>query len=317
MSTNQATVPVTLADVEAARERIAPYVWRTPLHSMMNGPLLKLENLQITGAFKPRGAFNHVLAHRAACAAGIITASSGNHGQAVAYVAHVLGLRAVVVVPEDVVSVKARRITGFGAELIRFGRYSEERVGHARALADRRRLHYIPPYDDVDVIAGQGTLGLEIMEQGPAVRTVVVPVSGGGLISGVAVAVKGRRPEARVIGVEPSRANRFVRSRLAGAPVTLDRAETVADGLRVLRPGQRTWEITQQKVDEFAAVDDEAILAIQRQLFFDANLLTEPSGAVSVAGALKLGLIGPEVAAVVSGGNAEPTLLQRMLATAL
>ncbi len=315
---NQATEPVTLADVEAARERIAPYVLRTPLHPMMNGPLLKLENLQITGAFKPRGAFNHVLAHRAACAAGIITASSGNHGQAVAYVAHVLGLRAVVVVvPEDVVSVKARRITGFGAELIRFGRYSEERVGHARALADRRGLHYIAPYDDVDVIAGQGTLGLEIIEQGPAVGTVVVPVSGGGLISGVAVAVKGRRPEARVIGVEPTRANRFARSRLAGAPVTLDRAETVADGLRVLRPGQRTWEITQQKVDEFAAVDDEAILAIQRQLFFDANLLTEPSGAVSVAGALKLGLIGPRVAAVVSGGNAEPTLLQRMLATAL
>lgn len=317
MNTDRGTVPVSVTDVEAARERISSYVVRTPLHPMVEGPLLKLESLQITGAFKARGAFNHVLANRAACAAGVITASSGNHGQAVAYVAHVLGLRAVVVVPEDVVSVKANRISGFGAELIRFGRYSEERVGHAQALAGRRGLHYIPPYDDVDVIAGQGTLGLELLEQGPAVRTVLVPVSGGGLISGVALAVKGKRLGARVIGVEPAGANRFAQSRRAGRPVTLERAETVADGLRVLKPGHLTWEITQQTVDEFVAVTDDAILAVQRRLFFDANVLTEPSGAVSVAGALQLGLAGPEVVAVVSGGNSEPALLRQMLSASL
>ncbi len=306
---------VTLADVQAARTRIAPYVVRTPLHPMVGGPLLKLESLQITGAFKPRGAFNHVLAQAQACAQGIVTASSGNHGQAVAYVAHVLGLRAVVVVPEDVVSVKARRITAFGAELIRFGRSSGERVAHAQDLAARRGLHYIPSYDDPLVIAGQGTAGLEVVEQCPTLAAIVVPVSGGGLISGVAVAVKGLRPNARVIGVEPASANRFARSREAGVPVTLERAkvETIADGLRVVTPGRLTWEVTQRLVDEFIAVDDETILAAERLLLTESNILAEPSGAASVAGALQIRLRGEDGVAVVSGGNADPSLLRRLL----
>ncbi len=304
---------VTLAEIQAARTRIAPYVFRTPLHPMVGGPWLKLESLQITGAFKPRGAFNHVLAHRQACAPGVITASSGNHGQAVAYVAHVLGLRAVVVVPDDVVSVKARRITAFGAELIRCGRFSVERVALAQELAARRGLHYVPPFDDLDVIAGQGTVGLEVVEQSSATTTVFVPVSGGGLIAGVAVAVKGLLPNARVIGVEPLGANRFARSRATGIPVTIEHAETIADGLRVLTPGRITWEITQRVVDDFVGVDDEAILAAERRLLSEANILTEPSGAASVAGALQLGMTGPGVVAVVSGGNVEPSLLRRLL----
>lgn len=315
MITSQKTAGpvVTLADVQAAQARIAPYVFRTPLHPMVAGPLLKLESLQITGAFKPRGAFNHVLAQRQACAQGIVTASSGNHGQAVAYVAHVLGLHAVVVVPEDVVAVKARRIVALGAELIRHGRYSAERVALAQDLARRRGLHYVAPYDDPFVIAGQGTVGLEVVEQCPRLTAILVPVSGGGLISGVAVAVKGLRPSARVIGVEPAGADRFARSREAGAPVTLERAETVADGLRVLVPGRLTWEITQRVVDEFVAVDDEVILATQRRLLTESNILAEPSGAVSVAGALKMALTGESVVAVVSGGNAEPRLIRRLL----
>ncbi len=305
--------PVTLADVQTARGRIAPYVLRTPLHPLPGGPQLKLESLQITGAFKPRGAFNHVLALREACANGLITASSGNHGQAVAYVAKVLGLSAVVVVPEDVVPVKAKRITALGAELIRRGRYSADRVALAQELATRRRLHYIPPFDDPLVIAGQGTVGLEVVEQCASVETVLVPVSGGGLLSGVAVAVKGLRPNAKVIGVEPAHADRFARSRRAGKPVTLESAETVADGLRVLTPGRLTWEVTRCVVDEFVAVDDDEILSAQRRLLTEANVLAEPSGAASVAWAFRCGLSGKAVVAVVSGGNADPHLLQRLL----
>lgn len=185
---------ISLDDVYAARERIARYVVRTPLHPLPDGPLLKLESLQVTGAFKARGAFNHVLALRDQCAGGIITASSGNHGKAIAYVAKILGLAAVVVLPEDVVAAKAEAIAAFGADVIRVGRYSEERVAHAQELAQRRRLHYVPPFDDPLIIAGQGTAGMEIVEQAADLGTVLVPVSGGGLIAGIATAVKALRP---------------------------------------------------------------------------------------------------------------------------
>lgn len=308
-----ATTIISLDDIYAARERIAPYVHRTPLHPMPGGPQLKLENLQVTGSFKPRGAFNHVLALRGQCERGIITASSGNHGQAVAYVAKMLGLRAVVVVPEDVVPTKAAAITAFGAELIRHGRYSEERVAFAEELAARRGLHYVPPFDDPLIIAGQGTAGLELVEQCPRVEVVVVPVSGGGLISGIAAAVKELRPKTRVIGAEPAGADRFARSRAAGAAVKLDRAETVADGLRVLTPGRLTWEVTSRYVDEFRTIDDKEILTALRLLLLDAHVVAEPSGSASVACALKLGLTGPAAVVVVSGGNADPALLSDIL----
>lgn len=304
---------VTLADIQAARERIDRYVRRTPLHPLPGGLLLKLENLQVTGSFKARGAFNHVLALREQCEGGIITASSGNHGQAVAYVAQILGLRAVVVVPEDVATTKAAAITACGAELIRRGRYSEERVAHAKDLAERRGLHYVPPYDDPHVIAGQGTAGLEIVEQCPDVGTVVVPVSGGGLISGVATAVKSLRPQVRVVGAEPAGASRFARSRAAGQPVRLETAETVADGLRVLTPGRLTWVVTSQFVDEFRPVPDEQILAALRRVLLEGHVLAEPSGAAGVACALAAGLDGTRTVAVVSGGNVDPPVLRSAL----
>ena len=304
---------MTLDDIRAARERIAPYVRRTPLHPLPRGPLLKLENLQVTGSFKPRGAFNYVLANREACTRGIITASSGNHGQAVAYVAKTLGLRAVVVVPENVAATKAEAITGYGAELIRRGRYSEERIALARELSERRGLHYVPPYDDPFIIAGQGTAGLEIVEQCPDLEAVVVPASGGGLISGVAAAVKLLRPEARVVGAEPAGAARFARSRQAGVPVVLETAETIADGLRVLTPGRLTWEVTSQYVDEFRPVPDEEIAAAVRRVLLEGHVVAEPSGATSVACAISAGLTGPRAVAVLSGGNVDPSVLQRIL----
>lgn len=304
---------MTLDDVRSARERIAPYVRKTPVHPLPGGPLLKLESLQVTGSFKARGAFNHVLAQREACARGIITASSGNHGQAVAYVARTLGLRAVVVVPEDVATTKAEAITSAGAELIRWGRYSEERVPHAKELAERRGLHYVPPYDDLFIIAGQGTAGLEIVEQCPEVEVVVVPVSGGGLISGVAAAVKSLRPRVRVIGAEPAGATRFARSRRAGRPVVLEKAETIADGLRVLTPGHLTWDMTTKYVDEFREVPDDDTLKALRRILFDGHVLAEPSGAVSVACALSSRLTGSAAVAVVSGGNVDVEVLSRAL----
>lgn len=307
------SAPVSLADIHAARERIAPYVYRTPLLPLPDGPYLKCENLQVTGAFKARGAFNHVLALREACAGGIITASSGNHGKAVAYAAKTLGLRAMVVVPEDVVAAKAQAITGFGAELIRHGRYSEERVAFAQELADSRRLHYVPPFDDPLIIAGQGTVGLEIVEQAPDVEMVLVPVSGGGLISGIAAAVKSLRPQARVLGVEPDGARRFAQSRAAGSPVVLERAETIADGLRVLTPGRLTWEVTSRYVDDFVSVGDADILEAMRWLALEAHVVAEPSGAVSVTYALRQGHYDRTVA-VVSGGNVDPQVLVKALA---
>jgi len=304
---------VSLRDIHAARARIAPYVVRTPLHPLPGGPLLKLESLQVTGAFKARGAFNHVLALPEQCQGGVVTASSGNHGKAVAYVAMTLGLRAVVVVPEDVVSAKAQAITAFGAELIRYGRYSEERVTYAQELAERRRVHYVPPFDDPLIVAGQGTAGLEIVEQQPEVTVVFVPVSGGGLISGVATAVRALRPTARVVGVEPAGAPRFARSRAAGKPVALEQAETIADGLRVLTPGKLTWEIANQYVDEFMAVSDEETLGAVRRLLADGKVVVEPSGAVAVAAALGMRASDIHVVAVVSGGNADPQLISRLL----
>jgi len=303
---------VSLADIYAARERIASYVHRTPLLPMPGGPYLKCENLQVTGAFKARGAFNHVLAHRTECERGIVTASSGNHGNAVAHVAKTLGLRAVVVVPEDVVAAKADAITDSGAELIRFGRYSEERVPHAKELSERRGLHYVPPYDDPLIIAGQGTAGLELVEQFPQVETVAVPVSGGGLISGVAIAVKELRPQAKVIGVEPERARRFAQSRAAGRPVVLEKAETIADGLRVLTPGALTWQVTSRYVDEFVGISDRQIETAMHKILIDAHVLAEPSGAIAAAWAFSAP--HPACVAVLSGGNASPDLLRRLLA---
>ena len=306
---------VTLDDIVDARERIAPFIRRTPLHPLGGGPLLKLESLQITGSFKVRGAFNHVLARRDECRDGIITASSGNHGQAVAYVAKTLGMRAVVVVPENVIPLKAQAIIGHGAELIRFGRYPEDRVVKAQELAAHRRLHYVPPYDDPLIIAGQGTAGLEIVEDCPDVETVVVPVSGGGLVSGIAAAVKSLRSTARVIGAEPAGAARFTRSRQAGKPVMLERAETIADGLRALSPGRLTWAVASQFVDEFRPIPDSAILSAVRLVLLDAHLLLEPSGATAVAVALAAGLTDPSTVAVASGGNIDPPVLQAALSS--
>lgn len=273
---------------------------------------LKLESLQVTGSFKPRGALHHVLKNLEACGRGVVTASSGNHGQAVAYVARQLGVPCVVVVPEDVVPVKLEVIQRWGAEVVRYGRTTEERIGRARELAEERGLHYVPPFDDPDVIAGQGTVGLEILQDCPEAKTIYVPCGGGSLISGIALAVKGLRPDVRVIGVEPEGAACFFASWKAGRRVRLGSVNTVADGLRALEPGVLTWEVASRYVDAFTTVREEEILDAMRRLLLDAKVVVEPSGAVSAAAALRDAPHSPSVV-VLSGGNVDPALLRRLL----
>jgi threonine dehydratase len=304
-----------LPEVQDAARRIEGWVARTPVVRPWAAefPLfLKLESLQVTGSFKPRGAFNHILGNLEACAGGVITASSGNHGQAVAYAAQKLGLRCVVVVPEDIVPAKLHATERLGAEVVRCGHTTAERIGLARRLAEERGLHYVPPFDDPHVIAGQGTIGLEILDQCPEVGTIYVPCGGGGLISGIAVATKALNPGVRLVGVEPSGSACFLASWQAGRRVRLDRVETVADGLRAQEPGELPWEIASRLVDTFTTVTEPEILSAMRWLLVEAKIVVEPSGAVSVAAALRDASRSPSVA-VVSGGNPDLTLLASLL----
>ena len=257
------------------------------------------------GAFKIRGACN-MLAQLPpeARAAGVITYSSGNHGQAVALVARSFGIPAVVVMPETAPQVKVDGVRRFGAEVIFAGRTSADRKARAEDEAAQRGLTMVPPFDHPWIIAGAGTVGLEILEQRPHATTIFVPMGGGGQISGVGAAVKGMRGGVRVVGVEPAGAARMSASLAAQHPVTLERATSIADGLLTLRPGDLTFAHVQAFVDEVVTVDDDAMIAAVRWLFHEARLVAEPSGAAAVAAALRAGDQG--TVAVVSGGNVDP-----------
>ena len=280
--------------------------------------LLKCENLQRAGAFKLRGAYNFIVQVPAERRArGLITYSSGNHAQAVALAARTLGAPAVVVMPETAPGVKVAGARALGAEVLFEGTTSVDRRVRAEAEAARRGLTMVPPFDHPEIIAGQGTVGLEILEDCPAPAAVYVPVGGGGLVAGVAAAVKALRPATRLVGVEPVGAAAMARSLEAGAPVTLDTAASIADGLLPVRPGDLTFAHAQALVDEIVTVDDAAIAAAVRWLAERAKLVAEPSGAAGVAAALAAG--EPETAAagapvaVVSGGNVAPAALADLL----
>jgi threonine dehydratase len=298
---------VTLDDVRAAAVRIRGVAVRTPL--LQVGPLaLKCENLQPMGAFKVRGACNMIAQLSPdARATGVITYSSGNHGQAVALVAQRFGIPAVVVMPETAPAIKVEGVRRYGAEVIFAGTTTLQRQARAEEELARRALIMVPPFDDPCVIAGQGTTGLEILEQCPAVTTVFVPAGGGGLISGVSVAIKGMRSGVRIVGVEPDGAPKMSRSRAAGHPITLEHVASIADGLLAVRPGDLTFAHVQTLVDDVITVSDEQIRAAIRWLFGEANLVAEPSGAAAVAGALASGSSAGAVnVAIVSGGNVDP-----------
>lgn len=310
------------AAIRAAAERIRGVVRRTPLVDVTDiagCPLrLKCENLQVAGAFKIRGATNLVTEiAEAGGAGGVITYSSGNHAQAVACAARRFGLPAVVVMPETAPAVKVEGARSYGAEVLFEGTTSEQRRRRAEALAAERGLTMVPPFDHPAIIAGQGAVGLEILEQEPAVDTVCVPIGGGGLAAGVAAAVKRARPSARVIGVEPVGAAAMARSVEAGAPVTLDHTASIADGLLPVRPGDLTFAHVRAFVDDIVTVEDGAIAAAVRWLAARAKLVVEPSGAATVAAVLFSGrsdrAADGTTVAILSGGNIAPEKLAALL----
>lgn len=315
-------LPVSLTDIEAAAGRIAGQAVRTPLLRLpLDGEVyIKPESLQRTGSFKFRGAYNALASTpRQRIERGVVADSSGNHAQGVAAAASLHGVPATIVMPENAAHVKVERTARWGAEIVRCGASTEERQRVAAEIRDERRLEYIPPFDDTRIIAGQGTVGLELVRDLPDVQTIVVCVGGGGLISGVATAVKALRPDARVIGVEPELAADAQQSLREGRIVRWsaeDVTRTVCDGVRTQSLGELTFATISAVVDEIVTVSDTAVLAAMRYAMLEAKLLLEPTGALTLA-ALVTGAaqaVGPTVI-VASGGNADPTLLASVLAS--
>jgi threonine dehydratase len=310
---------VTLGQIKAARERIKSIARVTPMidvSGIAGRPLwLKCESLQPGGAFKIRGAYNMVAQlppfERER---GVITYSSGNHGQAVAISASALAAPSVVVMPTTAPKVKIEGARKFGAEVVFAGTTTLHRKAKAEEIAAERGLTMVPPFDHEWIIAGQGTLGLEIVEQCPNVETVLVPIGGGGLVAGVAAAIKQTRPAVAVVGVEPAGAASMKNAIEAGEVRTLEHSQSIADGLMAVRPGDLTFAHVQKYVDRLVTVEEDEIAAALRWLFGEAKIVAEPSGAVTVAAALRADAgYTPPVVAIVSGGNMDPALLAKYL----
>jgi threo-3-hydroxy-L-aspartate ammonia-lyase len=303
-------LPVSFDDVLRAAERLAGVAHRTPvmrsrtLDALVGGEVhLKAENLQRGGAFKFRGAYNRISSLPPG--AGVATYSSGNHAQAVALAASMVGREAVVVMPEDAPPQKVEATRGYGAEVVFYDRYTQDREAIGKALALERGLVLVPPYEDPVVMAGQGTAALELLEDAGELDILVTPVSGGGLIAGCATAARGMVPSIRVMGVEPESGDDTKRSLELGRRVAVPAPRTIADGLQVAIPGELTFEVNRRLVDEIVTVRDEDIVRAMAFLFERLKLVVEPSGAVGVA-ALMTGAIDPggrRVGVILSGGN--------------
>lgn len=326
MSIDAAPALVTLDDIRAAAERLRGVAIRTPLVAF--GPpgrrwFLKAESLQPIGAFKLRGAYAAVATlPAAALARGVVTYSSGNHAQGVARAARLLGAPAVVVMPSDAPDMKRERVAADGAEVVIVGTASDERQRVAEELAAQRGLSVIPPFDDDRIIAGQGTVGLELVEDLPDLALVLVPVGGGGLASGVAAAVRALRPEARVIGVEPELAADAQESLLRGEIVSWPAdlvSRTIADGTRTQSLGVRTFAHLRAHLESIITVTEAEIAAGIRLAAERSRLVVEPSGALGIAAlafhARELGLdrVDGPVVAIVSGGNVDPAAYREYL----
>lgn len=314
---------VPLEDIERAAERLAGVAVRTPLvpFPLSDPPLLvKAESLQPIGAFKVRGAYATIASlPEERRKRGVVAHSSGNHAQAVAYTARALGIPVVLVIPHTTPGVKVDACIALGAEIVYVEPTLEARVETAEKLAAAHGFTIIPPFDDPRIIAGQGTVGLEIVQDRPDVDVVLVPISGGGLISGVATAVKSLRPDAKVIGVEPELAADARESLRAGRPVawTAERTgRTIADGLRVQRVGDLPFVHIKEYVDDIVTVSEDEILQTMRRLAREARLIAEPSGAVATAAYLYRRSELPEgrtYVSILSGGNVDPALFLDVL----
>jgi threonine dehydratase len=306
-------------EIRAAAQRIAPYIFATPVVPMTpSGVRLKAENLQPVGAFKIRGAFNAILSlAEEEKRRGVIAHSSGNHAQAVAYAAYRLGIKALIVMPENAPAVKLEGTKRWGAEIHLVDFRSNARHERCAELAKQNGYIVIEPFDSRAIIAGTGTIGLEILSQAPDVEAVFVPVSGGGLVSGIAAAIKQSVPGIRVIGVEPELAADAQKSLRAGHVVGIspeEAARTIADGLRVAQIGPIPWEHIHAYVDDIITVTECQIRDAMRRIAAEARLVAEPSGAVAVAGALSANAHPERSVAIVSGGNVDPAMYASILA---
>ncbi|MDG7016474.1 MAG: threonine/serine dehydratase [Nitrososphaerota archaeon] len=311
--------PPDLGDIVEARKRVEGVASRTPL---VESPalskrfgrkvFLKLECFQPIRVFKIRGAYNKVSQVRSDY---VVAASSGNHGMAVAYSARILKKRCTVVVPETAVQEKVSAIAEYGAEVVKFGRSSAEREARAREIAGANGAEFVHPYDDPDVIAGQGTCGLEIVEQLADLDSVIVPVGGGGLISGTAIAVKSSKKQVGVFGVEPQGGAKLAAALKAGRRVTID-SHSIADGLIPSSVGELAFEVCKRLVDGVYSVSEEQIVEATRMMLHEAHYVVEPSGAAPVAALMagkNLERLGERVVLIVSGGNVSLDLLRKII----
>jgi len=320
-----AELPIGVEDVQAAAARLEGVAHRTPVltsHTLDERlgaeAFLKAECFQRVGAFKFRGAYNAVSQLSAEQrAAGVVAASSGNHAQALALAARLWGAPATILMPQDAPPSKRAATEEYGAEVIAFDRYADDREALTAALVVERGLTLVHAYDDLCVMAGQGTVGLELAADAPRLDTVVVPVGGGGLISGCAVALRGVAPEVRIVGVEPAASDDVARSLQAGERVRVEVGRTIADGQQIPTPGTLTWPVIAALVDDVVTVSDEEIVTAMRFLLERMKVVVEPSGATGLA-ALLAGRVdhphGGRVGVVLSGGNVDPARLASLLA---
>ena len=323
MTATSVSCCVSLAEIEQAQSRLSGSIYLSPCaHSRALSRLtgqqiyLKLENLQMTGAFKERGALNKLATLSAdESGRGVIAASAGNHAQAVAYHASRLGIKAHIVMPEPTPLVKVMATRNYGGQVILHGANYDEAHAEATRLRDSNGYTFVHPFDDPAVIAGQGTIGLELLEQVPGLEAVVVPIGGGGLIGGVACALKERKPGLRVIGVQTARLPSMPAALARDRPVTIEAAITVADGIAVRRAGDLTLPLVKRYVDEIVTVEEEDIASAILVLLEREKTLAEGAGAAALAALLqsKAKLNGQHTAVLVCGGNIDVTLLARII----
>jgi threonine dehydratase len=314
---------VTLSDVQAAMGRIRESIYLSPCASSEtfsqltgNSIHLKLDNLQRTGAYKERGALNKLLSLTPEeRGRGVIAASAGNHAQGVAYHAGRHGIRAQICMPLTTPLTKVSATKGYGADVILHGANYDEAYEEARRRSQAEKLTFVHAFDDDAIIAGQGTLGLEILQQHPDVEVIVAPIGGGGLIGGIACAVKESNPKVRVLGVQPARLPSMQVAIAEGKPVTIGPAATIADGIAVRRAGERTLPLVQKYVDQIVTVTEEEIANAILLLLEREKTLAEGAGAAAIAAVLnhKFPITGKKVAVLVSGGNIDVTLLSRII----
>lgn len=311
-----------LTDIETAAQQLAPYIHRTPLFTsrklseLLGTELrLKAENLQRTGSFKIRGAMNKLLAlSPAERQRGVVAFSSGNHAQGVALAAQLLGISATIVMPEESMPIKVEATKAYGATVVQDGVNAATRSQIAQDIVARTGAILVPPFDDPAIIAGQGTVALEVLADWSDVETLVVPMGGGGLVSGIALAATSINPNIRVYAVEPQAGNDGQQSFRQGKIVTINSPTTIADGARTIAIGQLPFEIIRQRLSDIVTVDDQSLLTTIKKLAIYNKLVVEPTGALAVAALLTGQIPQPgRVVAILSGGNIAPSLMAQAL----